>query len=63
MKIDERPSPYYGTHDVLAVVHLADGDPKDHEGRIGQTVSFTGTLVKADGLMRNVYLDQGEITS
>ena len=61
-KIDERPSPYYGTHDVLAVVHLSEAEGESLKGRVGQTIGFTGELVKADGLMRNVYLDHGQTT-
>ncbi len=61
-KIDERPSPYYGTQDVLAVVHLSEAEGEQLKHRIGQTIRFSGELVKADGLMRNVYLDHGEMT-
>lgn len=61
-KIDERPSPYYGTHNVLAVVHLSDEVAGELNDRLGEEVAFQGTLVKADGLMRNVYLDHGKVT-
>ena len=61
-KIDERPSPYYGTHDVLAIVHLSEAEGEQLKDRVGQTIGFTGELVKADGLMRNVYLDHGQTT-
>lgn len=63
LKIDERPSPYYGTHNVLAVVHVPDAVGESLRDRTGEVVVITGTLVKADGLMRNVYLDYGRVAS
>jgi hypothetical protein len=61
-KIDERLSPYYGTDDVLAVVHLPGSAIEELKNRVGEQLHFTGKLVKVDGLMRNVYVDHGEVT-
>jgi hypothetical protein len=60
-KIDEWPSPLYGTNDVLAVVHLPELAMEELRNRIGEQLHFMGKLVKADGLMRNVYVDHGEV--
>ncbi|MDG2383111.1 MAG: hypothetical protein P8N76_15695 [Pirellulaceae bacterium] len=60
-KIDERPSPYFGTHNVLAVVHFDVEAAETLRVQIDQRLNFQGTLVKVDGLMRNVYLEQGQV--
>ncbi|MCP4192374.1 MAG: hypothetical protein GY768_17310 [Planctomycetaceae bacterium] len=60
-KIDERPSPYFGTHNVLAVVHFDAEAAETLRLQIDQRLNFRGTLVKVDGLMRNVYLEQGQV--
>jgi hypothetical protein len=60
-KIDERKSPYFGTDNVLAVVHLPESAIEELKNRVGEQLRFSGKLVKVDGLMRNVYLDHGAV--
>jgi hypothetical protein len=61
LKIDERESPYFGMDAVLAVVHLPESAIQSLKPRIGTQLQFAGTLVKVDGLMKNIYLDHGEL--
>lgn len=60
-KIEEWQSPYFGTDAVLAVVHLPESAIERLKPQIGTQLHFRGTLVKVDGLMKNIYLDHGEV--
>ena len=61
-KIDERPSPFYGSRTVLAIVHFPEELAETLKPRQGESIEFRGKLIKADGLMRNVYLDHGQLS-
>ena len=61
-KIDERPSSFYGSRTVLAIVHFSEDLAESLKPRQGESIEFRGKLIKADGLMRNVYLDHGQLS-
>jgi len=49
----------FGTLMIEAVVHF----PEDTELNVGDDVSFSGTLLKLDGLTRDIYVANGTVTS
>lgn len=49
----------YGVSEVDAVVHVPTGSAAHL--RRGDTVTFTGKLLKADSMMRNIYVEDGRI--
>jgi tetratricopeptide (TPR) repeat protein len=61
LEIYEVPSHVYGHDFVQAVLQLKAGEDKPLRDCIGKTFSFEGTLWRADGLMRNLYLKDGSL--
>jgi hypothetical protein len=52
----------YGTRRMIeAVVQLPLGDEELLKGRIGETMTFGGELLQADGLMHRIFLRAGSI--
>jgi hypothetical protein len=63
LAIHELGATPYGQRKVLAMVQFPPGDLETLRKRIGQAIEFSGRLVKADGLMRNLYLTEGRLLS
>ncbi|NND01577.1 MAG: tetratricopeptide repeat protein [Acidimicrobiia bacterium] len=51
----------YGVSEVDAIVHVPTGSAQGLSR--GDRVAFTGTLLKADSMMRNVFVEKARITS
>ena len=55
------PSDVYGNNVVRAVLQLKAGEDTTLRDCVGKNFNFEGTLWRADGLMRNVYLKDGSL--
>lgn len=53
----------YGGRAVQAIVRLPAADVEPLRPRIGETLTFSGTLVSCDSFMRNLYVADGRIES
>ena len=51
----------YGATKVQAVVQLPLDDLDDLRARVGEEVSFEGTLTSCDSFMRNLFLKDGQL--
>jgi len=57
----EAQTGYYSSREVDALVQLPLDAESELSEKIGQQLAFTGRLVRCDGLMRNLYIADGEI--
>ncbi len=61
VEVGQMDSNAYGDRRVFAVVQVKDQTAEALEPRVGQTVTFEGTLLKVDGFMRNLYVIDGYV--
>ena len=59
--VGQMDSSAYGDTQVFAVIQVKDPTAEALEPRVGQTVTFEGTLLKVDGFMRNLYVIDGRV--
>lgn len=51
----------YGRKEILAVLQLPEEAAAELAARVGETITFHGTLQKADGFMRNVFVSDAVV--
>lgn len=61
IELYEMPSEVYGYNKIHAALQLGAGEERALREHLGKTVSFQGTLWRADGLMRIVYCKDGSL--
>lgn len=61
LEVHEIGSSFYGESKIQAVTRLPPEAAEELRDRVGGSLTIEGTLLKVDGFMKNVYLQEGRI--